>query len=546
MNQPDPKLELPFTFERSIVDRFEDTARRFPDSIAIVETPAKQWTFRDVSNISQLITDHLVDLGIRQGSTVVVYASRCASLVPVIIGGIKAGAAIVILDSAYPTARVCQQIESIPVDAFISVIGSAALPSELTRLFQGKPHLAIAADPNDIYMALNTPKSRGYRCSINADDIAYMLFTSGTTGRPKAVATPHHALPHFIDWYVNTFKPSPQDRFSMLSGLGHDPLFRDIFVPLVIGATIHIPKPDHLKLPRLLLGWLQTQRITFAHLTPSLGRLLARFPSRDGSPLLPALTHVFFGGEPLRTSDALEFQKIAPHTKLVNCYGTSETPQIMACHVVPSDISMTAMDLVPLGRPISDVQVLVVNNDGSLTPQGDIGEIWVRTKYLSSGYIDGPSDGTEKFRANPFVTTADKRDRVYKTGDLGRFTADDVLEFIGRVDNQVKIRGFRVELEEVDHALRQCPLVIDAAVTVDRSDSDTRLYGFVVAKDGFDSKQCRHNLLNSLPPYMVPDDVFCLTTLPLTPNGKIDRASLLRTVLCNTAQASRTAARQTA
>ena len=362
-----------------------------------------------------------------------------------------------------------------------------------------------------------------------ANDTAYILFTSGTTGSPKAIATQHCAFPHFLGWYVKTFDPLPEDRFSMLSGLSHDPLMRDIFVPLSIGASVCIPKPDFMKLPRRLLQWMGSTGITFAHLTPSLGRLLTR-AAQPGVQPMPVLRRAFFGGEPLRFSDVRQFHNVAPNALVVNCYGASETPQIIAYQIIDAPLDEGVDGQVPLNKSIDDVQMLILREDGSMAEDNEAGEICVRTRYLAKGYLGPSTAASERFVANPFNASKDPLDRIYKTGDIGRFLPGLGIEFVGRTDDQIKLRGFRVELGEVEDALRNCPMVSNGAVVVDSSIDDPALYAFVEVASGFDSNECKKRLARILPNYMVPRELFALPTLPHTPNGKLDRAFLLSLV----------------
>ena len=459
-----------------------------------------------------------------RGSAIGIYSSRHAALVPTLLGIWKAGAAAVILDSSYPPARLASQAAAAGLRGLICLEAAGRIPNALETLpvkfRRTMPTLEAAA------MADFAGSRTGALPAPAADDTAYILFTSGTTGQPKAIATPHSALPHFLDWYAKTFRPTPADRFSMLSGLSHDPLMRDVFVPLTSGATLHIPKPDLLKLPRMLLQWLRAKQITYSHLTPSMGRLLTRVVQAGGPPL-PDLRYAVFGGEPLRYSDAREFRMTAPHTAIVNCYGASETPQIMAFHLIGPADEIRPDGLAPVGEAIDDVQILILDENRNPVPGDREGEIAIRTRYLSKGYLNSPTMTAESFIPNPSAAGSDPDDRIYLTGDRGRRIAHSGIVYSGRSDLQVKIRGFRVELEEVEIALKNCPAVIDAAAAIDPEQADPQLYAFVQTHPGFDRSDCRKRLAATLPQYMAPADIFEVADIPLTPNGKVDPARLL-------------------
>jgi amino acid adenylation domain-containing protein len=523
MSPSNSSLPSSFRYTRSVAHIVSESARRTPESIALCDD-AGTWSFRDMEAISDGIGARLAAEGFGKNSVVGVYSSRCAALVPSLLGIWKAGAASVILDSSYPEARLAAQAAAAGVSALLCMEGAGPLPDALASM-RSKIRLTIPMLPA---AAFHTSGRSVKFATPAADDTAYILFTSGTTGQPKAIATPHSGLPHFLSWYSKAFRPAAHDRFSMLSGLSHDPLMRDLFTPLTAGATLYIPKPDLLKTPRLLLQWMRMNQITWSHLTPSMGRLLARVAQAGGGPLT-SLRYAVFGGEPLRYSDVREFRAVAPNAAIINAYGASETPQIMAFHVIEPDAKIPSDGLVAIGEAIDDVEVLLLDERQNVVPVDHEGEIGIRTKYLSKGYLNSPAMTAERFIPNPFRSDPDPEDRIYLTGDHGRRAASLGILYSGRFDSQVKIRGFRVELEEVEMELAKCPMVAAAAAAVDGERSDPGLYAFVQTRPGFDRGDCRKRLAAALPHYMVPTDIFEVAEIPLTPNGKVDRQRLLGT-----------------
>ncbi len=341
------------------------------------------------------------------------------------------------------------------------------------------------------------------------DHRAYVVFTSGTTGVPKGAAATSAALSHFLEWQAATFALGAGDRFSALSGVTHLPFTRDVLAPLSLGAALHVP-PQELRLePALLAAWLTTKRITVSHFTPSLAEVLTLAPS--GS--VKDLRWVFFAGEPLRGELVESFRTVAPTTGFVNLYGASETAQSISYLVVERG----ATGILPIGRGIDRVQLLLLKDDESLAGLGEEGEICVRTPYLVSAYLDGASGG---FGVNPF--TGDPTDRVYRTGDRGRYLADGSVQTLGRRDDQVKVRGFRVELREVEAAIHACAGVT-RAVALLREDTRS-LVAYVVGT--FDAKALLESLRRQLPDYMVPSAIVAMDRMPLTPNGKLDKQAL--------------------
>ncbi|HEX6747842.1 MAG TPA: amino acid adenylation domain-containing protein, partial [Longimicrobium sp.] len=360
--------------------------------------------------------------------------------------------------------------------------------------------------------------------SVGPDDLAYVAFTSGTTGTPKAIAGTHRPLAHFFGWYARELGLGDADRVSVLSGLAYDPLLRDVFAALTVGGSIAIPDPDQVGTPGWLGGWMRETGVTIVHLTPAMGQILA---TGTGDAQLPALRLACFGGDVLRAGDVARLRAIAPNAEVVNFYGATETPQAMGCFRLPTGLAEVS-PAVPVGRGIDGVELLVVTPSGSLAGIGELGEIAVRTPYLSRGYLNDAELTAARFVANPL--TGDPADRVYRTGDLGRYRPDGAVVPAGRVDGQVKVRGFRVELGEVESALASHPAIREAAVMARETEGgDRRLVAYWVPAEGTtqpDAASLRLHLKALLPEYMVPSAWVRLDRLPLTANGKLDRCAL--------------------
>ncbi|HLL46924.1 MAG TPA: AMP-binding protein, partial [Longimicrobiaceae bacterium] len=340
-------------------------------------------------------------------------------------------------------------------------------------------------------------------------------------------------LTHFFPWLKRTFGLVESDRFSMLSALAHDPLQRDIFTPLMLGATLCVPPPEALEAPGRLALWMREEGITVSNLTPAMGRLLADAPPGGAVPGLPSLRRAFFAGDVLTRADVAALRALAPRVTVVNRYGATETQRAIGCFVIdadggdgfPDETSREAEPL-PLGRGIPGVQLLVLNSARRLAGVGELGEIHVRTPHLARGYLDDPVLTAERFVRNPFTGRED--DRVYRTGDLGRYRPDGDVEPLGRADQQVKIRGFRIEPGEIEAVLREHPAVRRALV-VAREDvpGEKRLVAYLVPEGEAPAvPELLRSLRERLPPYMVPSSFVALDAFPLTPNGKLDRRAL--------------------
>ncbi len=381
--------------------------------------------------------------------------------------------------------------------------------------------------------------------AVGPDDLAYIAFTSGSTGLPKGILGRHGPLSHFLPWQQERFGLADSDRYSLLSGLAHDPLQRDIFTPLCTGATLCVPSVEEIATPGRLAAWMATQGITVAHLTPAMGQLLTETggggPSVRIPVRIPTLRWVLLVGDILTRLDVDRIQALAPAVTCVNLYGSTETQRAVGYHVVKPERARTgehAKQILPLGQGMRDVQLLVagrVSRVGS-TPSprlagiGERGEIWVRSPHLARGYLHDEPLTADRFRTNPF--TGKPGDRIYRTGDLGRYLPDGEVAFAGRADQQVKIRGFRIELGEIEAVLGRLPGVRESIVLLreDAPGGEKRLVAYIVSeKDGtVDAAQLRDALRTQVPAYMVPAAFVLLERLPLTPNGKVDRRALAR------------------
>jgi amino acid adenylation domain-containing protein len=530
---PDPTTSLRSEWQGPVHARFIEQARRVPDRIA-VRGAGIGWRYQELESLSNRLANYLVTKGVGAGDVVAIYACRSACLVWALLGILKAGAAFLILDAAYPAARLATYLRKAQTRGWIAIQEAGVPPNELGDVLATLPLRArlevSASDQSRCSPSLAGVSDTAPAAAVGPESLAYIAFTSGTAGQPKAIQGTHAPLSHFLAWHSDTFGLRDTDRFSMLSGLAHDPLLRDIFTPLWLGATLCIPDSDSLAFGNLL-PWLAKNQISVAHLTPALAELLTENQNAPISSQLP-LRFAFFGGDVLTRRHVTQMRSLAPSVICVNFYGATETPQAMAYLIVtpqdPTDEEERLLpQSVPLGRPIADVQLLIVNASRQLCGIGEVGEIYIRTPFLAKGYIGEEATNQERFVTNPF--TLSPVDRVYRTGDLGRYTPDGIVEFAGRHDQQVKIRGFRVEPAEIEAVLQQHSNIRRAVIDArDDPAAGKRLIAYIVAKHepapAFED--LRGFLRKQLPEYMVASAFVVVNELPLTPNGKVDRHAL--------------------
>ena len=512
---PDPGVEIASGWHGTVQGRFSAQALRRPEALAVADRETA-WTYGELLRGSHRLAHALRRAGVGPGDVVAIHAHRGAALVRAVLGVLKAGAVFLILDRDYPAARLAAIVRAARPKAWLQT-GPSLLPPEL------EPSVA------DIAFRLAVPADETLEAWPDSDPgeerdpdaPAYIAFTSGSTGTPKGIVAGQRPLSHFLDWHVRTFDLDETDRFSLLSGLSHDPLLRDLFTPLWLGASLAVPDPELVASPGWLAGWMAREAVTVVHLTPAMAQLLT-----GSDTILPSLRRAFFGGDALLRRDVDRLRALAPGVACVSYYGATETPQAMCWHAVSSE-GAEAPDgrPVPLGRGIEGVQLLVLNEARGLAGLGEAGEIFIRTPYLALGYLDDEALTRERFLPNPFVETPSPDDRLYRTGDLGAYLLSGEVQPLGRADRQIKIRGFRVEPAEVEAALASQPGVREAAVVL--RGSSLAGYAVPATPETVLSPAALRNALRAiLPPYMVPAAVVVLPALPLTPNGKVDRAAL--------------------
>lgn len=437
-------------------------------------------------------------------------------------------------------------------------------------------------DGKDIFASAADDAKAGPNIMIGPDDTPTLSFTSGSEGRPKGVKGRHYSLPKYFPWMAERFNLSENDRFTMLSGIAHDPIQRDVFTPLFLGATLLVPAKEDI-MHEKLANWMRREDANVSHLTPAMGQILIGGATTQ----MPSFHHVFFVGDLLLKRDCRKLQDLAPNLFIENLYGTTETQRSVSYYELPSKSADPTYldkmpDVIPVGTGMQDVQLLVVNRDDRTKQCGidEIGEVYVRAGGLAEGYLGQPELNTKKFVTNWFVPAdrwlekekeqaegADKepwrktfkiRDRLYRTGDLGKCSKDGNVAIVGRADDQVQIRGFRVELGEIDTHLSRHELVRENVTLVRRDkDEEQNLVSYYVPEVAkfkewlrvkgkpepnlnvtdtsmvsllkqFEQlrQELRKYLESKLPTYAVPTALIPLIRMPLTPNGKIDKRAL--------------------
>jgi amino acid adenylation domain-containing protein len=400
-------------------------------------------------------------------------------------------------------------------DAQISVLLIQEEQLEQLPEYGGK---VVCLDDNWQAIAQESRDNPDNRVTVN--NLAYVIYTSGSTGKPKGVMIPHKALTNYMCWMQSTFPLTVEDRVVQKTSFSFDASVWEFYLPLLAGAQLVIARPGGHQEVAYFVKFLAEQHITVLHVAPSLLQVLLEEKAFQAC---SSLSRVFCGGEEL-TLDLQERFFAVLGAELYNMYGPTEaTITSLFWHCKATD----TYGHVPIGRPIANTQVHILDDQLQPVPIGVRGNLYIGGHGLARGYLNRPDLTSERFIPNPFNTKTGSR--LYNSGDRAKYNPDGTVHFLGRKDDQVKVRGFRIELGEIEMVLRSHQAVV-AAVAVVREDKpgDKRLVAYVVADSTLtlDAKTLRIFLKKNLPDYMVPSSFVILDELPLMPNGKIDRLGL--------------------
>jgi amino acid adenylation domain-containing protein len=519
---PDPSSPLFAPPQQSVIDLFFSFAERNPEAAAISSGNAV-WNYRCLCESAYRVSDALSNCGMKLGETIAIVGSSCFGLVSCLFGVLMTGGVFVMVDESLPPFRQETMLREAGTKAVLR-IGKAAIPAEWVKRNPSVPVIDI--DPLEgVYPAERDASL--YPCRRREPAIgkgaAYIFYTSGSTGLPKAVLGTHEGLAHFLDWQRKTFAVTENDRVAQLTSLSFDAVLRDFFLPLTSGATLCIPEEGDRTDP---LQWIDHEKITILHCVPSLLNSWLADTSSPGS--MSALRLLFLAGETLNYSLVRKWRsRFAGNTEIVNFYGPTETTLVKCCYRVPDSIQP---GILPVGTALPDTQALVLNEAGQPCGIGETGEVVLRTPFRTLGYINAVREMKKRFIPNPFPgKNCNNDDLLYFTGDRGRYRTDGLLELDGRLDEQIKIRGVRIEPGEVKAAIEEHPSVMDSFVLGRKNnEGEPYLAAYIVEKEyeKADHITLRSFLSTRLPSVMVPATWTFLDALPLLPNGKIDRLAL--------------------
>ncbi|TCS97013.1 non-ribosomal peptide synthetase [Hazenella coriacea] len=492
--------------EKTIYQLFEEQVAKTPEHIALC-LDDKKLTYRELNERSNQLARFLLKRNLKKGSIVGLCTTHSLETIIGILGILKAGSAYLPIDPNYPPER----IKYILKDASISTLLINSPVSNHTELSYFKGDI-IQLDSTDIY----TEDTSNLGALNGSSDLAYVIYTSGSTGLPKGTMIEHQGLVNYTCWAKQVYMGSSKNEvFPFYSSLAFDLTVTSIFTPLISGNQMRIYPEDEDEY--VLYKIFREGKASIIKLTPSHLSLLKEIDLETCS-----IKKMIVGGEQLKVSLAKDIvDRFAGEITIYNEYGPTET--VVGCMIHPYDVGKDTGIYVPIGVPVQNTNIYLLNKDLNPVPLGEVGEIYISGDGVARGYLNKPDLTQERFMEDPFR----KKTPMYKTGDLARFIDGTKIEYLGRADDQVKIRGYRIELGEIEKSLLLYPSIKEAIV-VDQEDQNGSPYlcAYYTGKDTISSSELRSFLAKNLPAYMIPTHFFQLHRIPLTINGKVDRGQL--------------------
>ncbi|HYP30133.1 MAG TPA: amino acid adenylation domain-containing protein [Blastocatellia bacterium] len=489
---------------------FEEQARKTPEAIA-VSFEGRHLSYGELNRRANQMAHCLKSLGVAPEQKVAIYLDRSFELMVALLGTLKAGAVYVPLDPSYPKERLATMLEdSAPVAVLTETNFAEAISrdgSNVICLDRDRDRVASFDEDNPLV-------------EVSPDNLAYVIFTSGSTGKPKGVMISHRAICNRLLWMRAAYPLTREDSLLQKTPVSFDASIWELFEPLITGARVVLARPGGQRDARYMVEAIAEHGITTLQLVPTMMKVLLDEPGLEDC---KSLRLAFCGGEAL----PLELQQRMRDRlgiELQNLYGPTEASIDATCG---PPVSRGNQGVAPIGRPLTNVRVYVVDKDFEPVPPGVAGDVMIAGAGLARGYLREPALTADRFIPDPH--SPQPGGRMYRTGDIGRYRADGNLEYLGRKDQQVKLRGYRIELAEIEAALEQDPAVRESVVIVHGDDlAEKILVAYVVPADGeaLAAAELRVRLKEKLPEFMVPSLFVEIESIPVMPNGKVDRRAL--------------------
>ncbi|MCK6548044.1 amino acid adenylation domain-containing protein [Myxococcota bacterium] len=489
---------------------FAEHAARRPDAIAVF-TEHDAVTYGELARRAHALALELEAQGVRAGGRVALFLSRSIALVTGVLATLELGAAFVPLDRAHPRPRLAFMLDDAEIDLVLTERAYAADLPETSR-----PVLVVDDPGVQARVAARTGPTKGR--APTSEDVAYVIYTSGSTGQPKGVAVQHRPVIRVVR-ETNWVQLGADEVVAQVCSASFDVAQFELWGALLLGGALAIIPTSTILEPHVFAARLRAAKVTTLFLTPALFRRVAA----EAPAAFAELQNLVLGGDVVDPEYVHRVLEAGAPAHVIDAYGPTECTVFATAYEVPRDLPRDVP--IPIGRAISNTEVYVLDRHRAPVPIGVVGDLYLGGDGLAAGYLNRPELTEARFVPHPFVRCA----RLYHTGDVARFRADGVVEFLGRSDRQVKVRGFRIELDEVENALLRHPNVASAAVLAPPGESgEKRLVGYAVPCPGesVTAAELRAFLATTLPEYMVPSAIAVLDAFPLTPSGKIDRRAL--------------------
>ncbi len=514
--------EREYPRDKCVHELFEEQVRRSPEATAVA-FEEEELSYGELNARANRLAHYLRELGVKPDERVAICVERGFEMIVGLLAILKAGGAYVPLDPAYPTERLQYMMED---SAPVVLLTQRHLEDRFSGI--GVPVLDVNASAAWQSFPESNPEAEAV--GLTSSHLAYVIYTSGSTGQPKGVMNEHRGIVNLLTWTQHAYGLDQGEAVLQKTSFSFDASVRELFWPLLAGARIVMARSEEHADPDYLVETIRRNNITTVKFVPS---MLQVFLEQAKRTRCPTLTRMLCGGEALTPTLVRHFYEQLPHASLHNLYGPTEAAVNATAWSCPRGISGAS---IPIGRPIANTRIYILDSNGEAVPVGVVGEMYVGGVGVARGYLKRVELTAERFVADPFVEEAGAR--MYRTGDLGRWLADGTIEFVGRNDNQVKIRGFRIELGEIEARLGEHPEVREAVVLA-REDTagEKRLVAYYTCRESsggvsessgesVGAERLRAHLSAVVPDYMVPAAYVRMERLPLMPNGKLDRKAL--------------------
>ncbi|ODH02992.1 thioester reductase [Nostoc sp. KVJ20] len=488
---------------------FEAQVEKTPDAIALIFNN-QHLTYRDLNSRANQLAQHLQSLGVETETLVGICIERSLEMIVALLAILKAGGAYVPLDPGYPQERLAFMLSDTQVSILLT-------QKELVAKLPTHTAFVICLDTD--WNTISQNNKENLNTSVTADNLAYVMYTSGSTGTPKGVSVIHRGVVRLVK-ETNYAHLTAEEIILQLAPISFDASTFEIWGCLLNGGQLII-YPPHTPSLEELGQIIQQYQVTTLWLTAGLFHLIVD----EKIDALKSLRQLLAGGDVLSVPHVQKFLQTVDNCQLINGYGPTENTTFTCCHPITAPLQPDVS--IPIGRPIANTQVYILDKNLQPVSIGEAGELYIGGDGLARGYLNRPDLTAEKFIFHSFDSNLETR--LYKTGDLARYLPDGKVEFLGRIDNQVKIRGFRIELGEIEREIAQHPDVREIVVLARQDEAaEKQLTAYIVPhyNSGYTHNKLRGFLQQRLPNYMVPSAFVMLESLPLTANGKVDRHKL--------------------